>query len=469
MNMKRTYLFLLTCLCCSGLTAQRLLTLPECRSLAQQDNKQSQIDRENIEAATLMRKAAIANFFPKISANGAYMYNTTNAHILPSVLELSNGQTLSASGYSGFTPSTTIGQDIQGAIGGIYDEVYKHLTLDVHNIFAVQVGLVQPIYVGGKVINSYKLMKSYENLEKIKGQKNTAQTMVDVEEAYWRVLSVNEKCNLANQYAKLLRTLLKNVEAAYEEGVATQADILKVRVKLNEAESSLSKAQDGLVLSKMALCQLIGLPLEEDIILDDTGLDDAVLENDEVQMDEILANREEMQMLREAKNMAKAGVGLASSFLQPNIIAGANYIATNPNVRDGFKNQFDGFFSFGVVMNVPIAHPNDILNYKAAKHKAKTVDLQMEEASEKIQLQATQDKHRVIEANNSLLRAKANIKSAEENLRFAQAAYEEGVATATDVMMAQTAWENAYSDKIDAAVALRMAELTFRQHTGTMK
>ncbi|MCQ2310484.1 MAG: TolC family protein [Paludibacteraceae bacterium] len=467
--MKRPFLFLLLTTYCLAVSGQQLLTLDGCRNMAVQNNKQSQIDHENIAAAQLMRKAALANFFPKFSANGAYMYNTSNAHILPSVLELSNGYTLSSAGYSGWQPQTSFGKDIQAGIGGAFDEIYNSLTLDFHHVFAAQVGLVQPIYVGGKVINSYKLMKSYERLEQIKGQKNNAQLMVDVEEAYWRVLSVNEKRKLAQQYTNLLRTLLSNVEAALEEGVATQADILKVRVKLNEAESSLSKAENGLALSKMALCQLVGLPLNEDIILDDTGLDDAVLQTDEVSMNEILANREELQMLAEAKKMAKAGVGLAGSFLQPNIVAGANYIATNPNVKDGFKNDFGGFFSVGVAVNLPIAHASDILNYKAAKHKAKTVELQMEEASEKIELQATQDKHRVIEANNSLLRAKANIKSAEENLRFAKEAYDEGVATATDVMMAQTAWENAYTEKIDAAVTLRMAELTFRQHTGMLK
>ena len=208
---------------------------------------------------------------------------------------------------------------------------------------------------------------------------------------------------------------------------------------------------------------------DEYIVLDDSGLDEVIIANDELAMEEILNRREELQMLSEAKNMAKAGVKLASSPLQPNLVASANYIATSPNLQNGFNKDFKGFFSVGVVLNVPIAHANDILNYKAAKHKARTVELQMEEASEKIQLQATQDKHRVVEANNSLIRAKANITNAEENLRFAQAAYEEGVATSTDLMMAQTAWQQAYSEKIDAAIALRMAELTFRQHTGTLK
>lgn len=45
------------------------------------------------------------------------------------------------------------------------------------------------------------------------------------------------------------------------EGVATKADGLSVKVKVNEAEMKLTQIDNGLSLSKMVLCQLCGLPL----------------------------------------------------------------------------------------------------------------------------------------------------------------------------------------------------------------
>lgn len=50
------------------------------------------------------------------------------------------------------------------------------------------------------------------------------------------------------------------------EGVATKADGLSVKVKVNEAEMTLTKVNDGLSLSKMLLCQLCGLDLSSPII-----------------------------------------------------------------------------------------------------------------------------------------------------------------------------------------------------------
>ena len=49
--------------------------------------------------------------------------------------------------------------------------------------------------------------------------------------------------------------------------MATKADGLSVKVKVNEAEMKLTQVEDGLSLSKMVLCQLCGIPLNEDIRL----------------------------------------------------------------------------------------------------------------------------------------------------------------------------------------------------------
>lgn len=53
------------------------------------------------------------------------------------------------------------------------------------------------------------------------------------------------------------------------EGVATKADGLSVRVKVNEAEMTLTKVEDGLSLARMLLCQLCGIDLSSPITLAD--------------------------------------------------------------------------------------------------------------------------------------------------------------------------------------------------------
>ena len=80
------------------------------------------------------------------------------------------------------------------------------------------------------------------------------------------------KKKLAESYSDLLHKMKNNVEISVKEGVATEADALTVKVKCNEADMTLTKATNGLVLAKMLLCKQIGLPLDTDIRLVDEGL-----------------------------------------------------------------------------------------------------------------------------------------------------------------------------------------------------
>ena len=473
--MKRIVLVIMVSVLSLSTEAQMELTLEDCRALALESNTASKIDKENELASMYMRKSMFARFFPQFSANGMYSYQSDHIRILPNTLS-GNWGSIGTSGMSFNSPiwqaATQYMPDVTNAISNIgsslYTPIYNRFDLNINHVFAGQVGVVQPIFLGGKIRETYKLARSMESIAKMQSAKDQAELIVSVDEAYWRVVSVAEKERLATQFVNLLVKLESDVTTAVEEGVATKADILSVRVKRNEAEASLAQATDGLELSQMALCQLIGLPLRTDIVLDQAGLDSVLLADGTINVEEVLANRKEIQMLAEAEKMAHTGVKLAASSLQPNIVATANYVVTNPNVHDSFSNSFSGMWEAGVVVNIPIAHASDILMVKAAKHKANTVALQMQEAREKIELQATQSAQKVMEANKKLIRANTALTNAEENLHYAEESYAEGVVTVSTLMMAQTAWQKAYSDKIDAAIDLRMAEITLKKNTGNL-
>ena len=61
-----------------------------------------------------------------------------------------------------------------------------------------------------------------------------------------------------------------------------------------------------------------------------------------------------------------------------------------------------------------------------------------------------------------------NMSSAEENLRCANVGFREGVMTITDVMEAQTAWQKAQSQKLDAEIEVILSEIGLRKALGRM-
>lgn len=468
--MKRKIVYLILLLIPIGMQGQ-VLRLEECRQMARQSNKQSEINREQVEAAKDMKRAAVANFFPKISANGGYLWNERNMYLLPSSLDMRLGTIHAGQGVDWTNQQIasllpTASQQVGGLVAQGYEDLRNRLKLDIEHIVVGHVGVTQPIFVGGKVVNMYKIAKAGENIAEMKAENDNEELMLKVDEAYWRVVSVQQKQQLAKQYYDLIKKVKDDVSALREEGLATAADELKVNMKLSEAEQKVGQAEDGLQLSRMALNQVCGLDLDYDIHVDSTGLYDLLLINDSVRydIDAAVAQRKEVQILEESERIAKSTVMLTASTLMPNIVANAGYIVSNPNMQDGFKNNFRGQFTAGVAVNIPIAHADDIYKVKAAKHQAKIVDLRLQQAKELLTLQTTQSRQKVSDAQRKLVRAQTACQHAQENLRLAQESWKEGMLSSTELLSAQTAWMNAETDKLDAAIELRMAQSTLKRN-----
>lgn len=469
MKKRILYLILMLPLVMQG----QVLRLDECRQMARQSNKQSEINREQVEAAKDLKRAAVANFFPKVSANGGYIWNEKNMSLLPSTLDTRLGTITAGQGVEWTNQQIasllpTVSQQVGGLVAQGYEDLRNRLTLDIEHVVVGHVGVTQPIFVGGKVVNMYKIAKAGEHIAEMKAENDDADLMLKVDEAYWRVVSVQQKQHLAQQYFDLIKKVKDDVSALREEGLATAADELKVNMKLSEAEQKLGQAEDGLQLSRMALNQVCGLDLDYDIHVDSTGLYELLLIDDSAHYDieNAVAQRKEVQILEESERIAKSTVMLTASTLMPNIVANAGYLVSNPNLQDGFKNNFRGQFTAGVAVNIPIAHADDIYKVKAAKHEAKIVDLKLQQAKELLTLQTTQSRQKVSDAQRKLVRAQSACQHAQENLRLAEEAWKEGMLSSTELLGAQTAWMNAESDKLDAAIELRMAQSTLHKHIG---
>ncbi len=467
----------------------RVLTLEECRELAL-NAASSQAGTEMKAAAEANRKAALAAMFPKVSANAAYTYNTADIRLLPSEMNLGAGSAvISADGQSRFfwDEGSAMGQLVQNTqdltfvneqvqaladhsgqmIADGYKQLYDYLDLDMHHVFVAQVGVTQPIYVGGRLRELYKISKIAEETVALEADKKHDETIVAVDEAYWRVVAVKHKKDLAEKYYGLLKTLEGNVEEAVASGMATQSDLLKVKQKRGEAELKRLQATNGLKLSKMALCQICGLDLDEDIEPDERGLNERVLHDTVTDYRESVNRRAEIRMLENATKIAESNAKIISAGLQPNIIASANYVYSNVSAGNGLSNDWrgKGFVTAGVVVNIPIAHADDIYRLKAAKHTVKAAKLKVDETRELLELQVTQANQRVIEAQQKVAMCDLAVKNAEEVLRLAQESYTAGVIPASDLMAAETAWLSACTDKIDADIEAKVMESYFKRYT----
>lgn len=495
--MKKTMWIIAAALCVlpTYAGAQQVLTLDECRQMAVENNNSLKTAQQKIKVAGYDRNIALANYFPKITATGTYMYTSRDWKLIDddkAAVIQNAGTTLQndvtnkmmqiMSDKDVMTKYMTDAAfkklidglqttDIATPINAIGQHITDALTLDMHNLCGAVVSVQQPVFMGGKIVASNQMAKYAEELAQSQYDAEHAQVLADIEQAYWQIVSIAAKKNLAENYADLLRQMGKDVDALVAEGFATPSDALTIKVKMNEAEMLYTKATNGLALAKMLLCKECGLPLDSEITLADETLDAIPVPqmSPVISDEEVYAARPEIRSLDLAKKIYDKKVAVVRADGLPTVAVMANYAVTNPNVFNGFQNKFGGFFSAGVLVNVPIFHGTEaIQKTKKAKAEAALTQYRLDDAKEMISLQVAQLRQQEGEALEKLTMAESNLENAEENLRVATAGWNEGMIASNVVLQTQTAWLQAHSEYIETGVELQMCSVNLAKAEGRL-
>lgn len=495
--MKHKLLILALTTLATSAQAQQTLTLDSCRAMALRNNKTLSASRLQLDMARYNKKAAKTKYLPHISALGGYELTSREISLL-------SKDQKSALSNAGTNTTGALHNDIAGALtnlaqqgiltpeqasnlGGMFGQVGSKIgeavnhvgqnivdafRTDTRQMYTLSVMLTQPIYMGGAIIAANRMADIGEQMAQNNIEASTQNTLHSIDQAYWTVVSVHHKKQLAESYLAVVKKLDDDVSKMIREGVATRADGLKVDVKVNEAEMSLTQAENGLALAKMLLCQLCGMDVDSDITLADENADNIVEQADDAQADRAVAmeNRPELKLLQNSADMSRQATKLVRAAYLPQVLLTGGYVATNPNVFNGFERKLSGMWNVGVMVRVPLWNwMEGTYKVRASRIATTIVELERDDIREKIDLQVSQSQFKVKEANRRLAMATKNVENAEENLRCANLGFKEGVIPTTDVMAAQTAWVQAQSQKIDAEVDVKMSQVNLKKALGVLQ
>ena len=499
---KTRHLVVLTVLCIMAfpVMAQRVVTLQECRDMALENNKNLKISQEKVNMAHYDKKIAWANYFPTISAQGTYMHNEKQIQLLSDekINTLSTMGTTLQGDVNGFIDPViqdlmqnplmyqlimnnpeiqALIQDLHhiGALetlDAIGQEISENFTLDTRNVYAGMITMMEPVYAGGKIRAYNKMARYAQDLAEMQLTTEQQEIIVATDKAYWQIVSLANKQKLTENYVELLRTMNDNVDKLVNEGMATNADKLSVKVKLNDGELTLIRVQNGVALSKMLLCQSCGLPLDTDITLEDENLEDVVVPvyTNEYTEDDIMNNRPELQSLQLATKIYDKKVNIARADFLPTVAVFGNYVVTNPSAFNGFENEFHGFYNVGVLAKIPIYHFGEGYNkIRKAKSEALITQLKLEDTKELVMLQVSQYEKQIKEAESRLQMTTEKMSDAEENLRMATVGFNEGMIPSSTLEAAQTSWMQAHSEYIDAKIDVIMANTYLKKSIGKLQ
>lgn len=469
---------LLALACTCGTVCAQTVGIDSCRNMALRNNKLIRMADEGVRGAALQRKAAFSAYLPGVDFNGGYMYQNHQVSLLGADAHLPVMDFDPKTGSYQYNVVTgPDGVPVKDPATGSYIPQQTALLpkeamqFDMRNVFAGAFTLTQPVYMGG-MIRAMNDITKYAERAAVAVRNSAAQDVVyAVDEAYWQVVSLKAKRQLAESYVALCDSLLYDVNAMLQEGVATRSDLLTVEVKCNEAQIILTKVDNGLVLSRMALAQICGLPVDTQMELSDEQLrhEPTSAPDYNVNMADVYADRQDLETLRQGINMMRGQEKLALGAMLPKVALVGGWAFSNPNVIDGFQKRFGGGWNVGATVSIPLWHWGGNYNrYKASQAATNAQRLLLEDMEEKVELQVRQARYSFQEAFKTYSMTLTNMRKADENLRQAQLAYLEGMTTTDDVTAAQTAWLQAGSEKIDAEIAIRLCEVYLSKVTGRL-
>ncbi|MBR6082982.1 MAG: efflux RND transporter permease subunit [Salinivirgaceae bacterium] len=472
------------------------ITLDSLKHAALLNNQQIKNSELDIEAAEQQKKEAFTKHFPTVSASAVAM---KSVNPLIDMDMSSDGMLSSSPTYNSMMEQAGQVQQLQQAAlagnmesaqqlkqlqdAGVIDQLKgmqsmkdamegfmpiiqeiiedKKNSLDYMNTAALMVAM--PLYAGGRIYNGNKLAALAEDVSHYKKDMAVDEVMIRTEELYWTLQSLIEKGKTVQEYKNMLDTLYRDVNNYVEAGLAQRNDLLKVQLKQNELETNYRKVQNGIELTKRAICQHVGIPYTDSIEFEPAHFD-RLVEVSQSTTEELVEGRKEYQLLNKAVEAQELQKKMIRGEYMPQVaVAGAGYWL---DMMDNRSTNALGMLT----VTIPLT------DWWGGSHKIKQQNVKLEQArmqlSEKTELMSLQIRQMTDELSVNDFQISVSQKSvdqAQENLTVSQNNYQAGVIGISDLLEAQAVYQQAKDNLTEANCNYQITAAKYLVLTGNYK
>lgn len=446
------------------------LSLDSCRAMALRNNTALQNARLEIASAKETKKATLTKYFPTLSLAAGYFKaqnylidvssQSSGANI--DVSASFDGQSLDSRIENLQAEFDRIGIDInlQSELDNFVDRFSYDITLQMINHgFSANAVLTQPIFAGGRIVNGNRLAKLGVDVAELKYLMSQREVQLNVEQYYWQTVALQLKLLTLDQAAIFLDTLCRDAQAAVDAGLLERSQLLKAQLKANEIASTRSQLLNGIVLSKMALCQYIGahysdsLSLVADIPLNTPPPAAAI-------PDSSFANRTEYSLLQKAVNAEQLRQRIIIGETLPQIALGSTY-----GISDITGTLRQNAILFATI-NIPLtAWWETAHNIRKQNIAIQIAQNNQRDNAQLLSLQQQQAFHALHESYNQIAIKQQTLSNATDNLIDVKNYYDAGLSSLSDYLEAQSLLIQAQNQLSDQYIDYKLKELRYRQLT----
>ena len=445
--MKKIYSFIVGLACCSSVAAQQTYTLDQLKQLAVENNYNLRSARNAIQQSKEQKSEAFTKYFPTVSAVGAGI--TMNKYLLEADLSLPDG----------------LASQLPPAVSAAWP---TNIAFMKNGVFG-SVSAIQPVFMGGQIINGNKLAKAGVEASEIQLEASEDQVELSTEQYYWQVVSLKEKLLTLNAIHQMLVELEKDVNNRVRVGAVNRNDLLQVQLRKGEVESSQLEVEQSLSTLSQLLAQHVGIANESiDVVLPADLVDmgksgePAIPANLRQDHQSALNATPQYRLLEKNVEVHRLQHRLKVGSNMPKVGVGADY-SWNNLMNDGGRGT-GTLFAF---VQIPIS------GWWGGSHAIKKQKLALDDAREQL---TDNGQKLVIHMNSSwaavetshkkLLIAHNAIIQAEENLRLNKDYYRVGSTKMSDLLLAEQQYQAACDRYTDAYSDMQTKILEYRQATG---
>lgn len=424
-NKYQSILFLsLMCAWLAPVSAQRAYTLDECIREALSNNVRMKNAANNVRMAEQGKKEAFTNYFPSLSATGGGFI--ADKGIIQ--MEMAPGQNLSMMK--------------DGVVGGV--------------------SAALPLFTGGQIINGNKLAKVNVEVNRLQQNLSENEVRLTTEQYFWQVVMLKEKLNTISKVEQQLAQILKDVENSVDAGLTTRNDLLQVQLRSNETKSGRIQVENSLSLLRSMLAQYIGHPedsIDVDFTTGETLPDGPDMLYREPQRSLVLTNEYHLLERQVEANNLQYKMAIGKNL--PTIAVGGGY------VYDNLLGKDQSFWMGFATVSVPLSGWwGGSHNIKKQKLQVRNAENQKVDQSQMLVIRMQNTWNDLNDAYKQIQIARLSIEQADENLRLNTDYYTAGTCTMSDLLYAQTLYQQSRDRYVEACTQYEVKKREYLQATG---
>jgi outer membrane protein TolC len=314
------------------------------------------------------------------------------------------------------------------------------------NSTIVKLSVQQPLFTGFRIASSIRQAEAVRASAGSDAARTRRDVRRSVEEAFWQLARAKVLAEASGEIQAQVERRLADVKTLYDQGVATNNDIVQAGMRLEDTHIDAGGAASARELARVRLAQLIGVPFSPGIdIADDPGAAvpapaPKVSDGLDALVSRALAARPEVASARSRANAQDAALDLARAGRFPSVVLTGDYTLANPNQRVFPQaDQFTGTWSVGIMASFDIGRYPQVA---AQEDQARTRAAQAREAIRRVSEGIAAEVARAAIVLNAALQSYASLKiesaQAAENANFVQERFRQGVTLSSAQLDAQT-------------------------------